>query len=79
MTKNIESGTQIYQLFRKQNSSQLLNLKSALSKLASEKFFSHLAIQAEQEIDIIMFFILFIRYAALLIALLYFEESINLI
>lgn len=79
MEKNLASMPQIDKLFRKQNSSQRSNLKSALNKLAPEKLLSHFAFQPEPEIDLVMFFILFIRYASLLIALLYFGKSINLI
>ena len=61
------------------NSIKLLNSITALTRLVPKKWSSFLNIKPQQEIKMVLFGILLARYMALLIILLLFGSSINLI
>ena len=79
MDKNLIFPLPLNKVIRRHNSIQLPNLITTLIGLVPDKWLSYLDIKPEQEIDIVMFCVLLTRYTVLLIILMYFGRSINLI
>ena len=79
MNKNFTSPLLLDRSRLRDNSIKLLNSITALTRLVPKKWLSFLNIKPQQEIEMVLFGILLTRYMALLIILLLFGRSINLI